>query len=187
MKKKIIIGLLSVVVLLLVNQILYFAKVQYICDEKINSGKDLNLYETVSALQAHCALWMFGWIIEPNTARACFDKQFFIYDPVIVPSLPEDDEIITAAKQKLLKGIANEVRLTWKDYSSKCAIYLNGSTISIMENEGTKAFLYEIPLDYKPGIVNIGGIDLSETVFDYLENKGLLAVYTSHRTQKIRP
>lgn len=51
MKKKIIIGLLSVVVLLLVNQILYFAKVQYICDEKIKSGKDLNLYETVSALQ----------------------------------------------------------------------------------------------------------------------------------------
>ena len=70
MKKKIFIGLLSVVVLLLVNQILYFAKVQYICDEKINSGKDLNLYETVSALQTHCALWMFVWIIEPNTARA---------------------------------------------------------------------------------------------------------------------
>jgi hypothetical protein len=172
MKKKIIIGLLSVVALLLVNQILYVIKVQYICDEKINSGKDLNFYETVSALQAHCALWMFGWIIEPNTARACFDKQFFIYDPVIVPSLPEDDEVIKAAKQKLLKGKAN---------------YLNGSTISIMENEGTKMFLYEIPLDYKPGIVNIGGIDLSETVFDYLENKGLLAVYTSHRTQKIHP
>lgn len=36
-------------------------------------------------------------------------------------------------------------------------------------------------------VKEIGGIDLSETVFDYLENKGLLAVYTSHRTQKIRP
>lgn len=187
MKKKIIIGLLSVVVLLLVNQILYFAKVQYICDEKINSGKDLNLYETVSALQAHCALWMFGWIIEPNTARACFDKQFFIYDPVIMPPLPKDDDVIRNAKRKLLSNKASKVRLTWKSYTSPCSIYFNGSTISIFEDEGRKVFLYEVPLDYKPGMVNICGVKLSETVFDYLENKGLLAVYTSHRIQKIRP
>ncbi len=187
MKKKIIIGLLSVVVLLLVNQILYFAKVQYICDEKINSGKDLNLYETVSALQAHCALWMFGWIIEPNTARACFDKQFFIYDPIIMPSLPKDDDVIRNAKRKLLSNKASKVRLTWKSYTSPCSMYFNGSTISIFEDEGKKVFLYEVPLDYKPGMINICGIKLSETVFDYLENKGLLAVYTSHRIQKIHP
>ena len=36
-------------------------------------------------------------------------------------------------------------------------------------------------------MINICGIKLSETVFDYLENKGLLAVYTSHRIQKIHP
>ena len=65
--------------------------------------------------------------------------------------------------------------------------YFNGSTVSISEDEGKKVFLYEVPLDYKPGMVNICGVKLSETVFDYLENKGLLAVYTSHRTQKIRP
>ena len=140
MQKKIIIGLLSVVVLLLVNQILYFAKVQYICDEKINSGKDLNFYETVSALQAHCALWMFGWIIEPNTARACFDKQFFIYDPIIMPSLPKDDDVIRNAKRKLLSNKASKVRLTWKSYTSPCSMYFNGSTISIFEDEGKKYF-----------------------------------------------
>jgi hypothetical protein len=29
-------------------------------------------------------------------------------------------------------------------------------------------------MDYKPGIVTIANIQISETLFDYLENKGIL-------------
>lgn len=39
--------------------------------------------------------------------------------------------------------------------------------------------------DYKPGIIKIANIPISETIFDYLENKGILAVYTWTVIQKV--
>ena len=46
--------------------------------------------------------------------------------------------------------------------------------------------MYEIPLDYKPGLISIHRITISETVFDYLENKGLLSVFTISVFQKMK-
>lgn len=57
--------------LLGINQVIYLTKVQYICTNKIAKGDELNLYETLSALQTHSMLWLLGWIVEPNTAQIC--------------------------------------------------------------------------------------------------------------------
>ena len=50
-----------------------------------------------------------------------------------------------------------------------------------MKKFNMNIFEYSIPADYSPGIIQIKGIALSETVFDYLEQKGWLCVFTDHR------
>lgn len=167
--KKIIFAIIFA--LLVFNQILYITKIQYICTSKINSNKDLNYYEIVSALQTYSMFWLIGWIVEPNTAQMCFCKQFHISNPIWLFSIPEDYKV-RQAKEKRTK-----VRLTWTKYTSKTSIYLNGSYIEPYEQDGFKGYLYEIHSDYKPGIINICGFNISETVFDYLENKNILANY----------
>lgn len=69
MKKKILICSILFLALLGINQVIYLTKVQYICTNKIAKGDELNLYETLSALQTHSMLWLLGWIVEPNTAQ----------------------------------------------------------------------------------------------------------------------
>lgn len=183
MKKRLIIFLCVVVALLGINQIAYLAKVQFTCTEKINRGEDLNAYETFSALQTHTAFWMFGWVVSPNTAQLCFDKQFKVLSPYYFMPIPMDDTVEKALR-KLDRKEAKEVRLTWKSYSTSASIYLNGSTVSKAYCDdiyGGDYYLFKIPSDYKPGIIKIWGVTLSETVFDYLENKGYLSSYTYHR------
>lgn len=128
--KKIIFAIIFA--LLVFNQILYITKIQYICTSKINSNKDLNYYEIVSALQTHSMFWLIGWIVEPNTAQMCFCKQFHISNPIWLFSIPEDYKV-RQAKEKRTK-----VRLTWTKYTSKASIYLNGSYIEPYDKTGLK-------------------------------------------------
>jgi len=86
----------------------------------------------------------------------------------------------------LLEGKADRIRLTWSSYSTRASIYLNGSYISRRIDDEGDFFWYEIPLDYKPGIINIYGITLSETVFDYLEKINVLATMTECVSQKVK-
>jgi len=163
-------------ILLGINQILYFTKVQFVCDEKINSGQELNTYETFSALEGHCALWMFGWVVEPSTATICFCKQFNIHNPIIGIRIPNtNDPKLIQAKNILSSNKAKKVTLTWNKYTNRNSILLNGSTIQKFWDDGTWYYMYEIPSDYKPGMISIYGLSISETVFDYLENKGYLS------------
>lgn len=190
MKKKIIVFILLIVSLLGVNQIYYLNTLQFKCTEKIESGLDLNLYEKFSALQTHANLGLFGWIVEPNVARMCLIKQFHINPNSLTGNimacvkLPEDDDVIKQAKQKLISKECNKVRLAWKYYNSKASILYNGSTLSIYNSECGPVFWYDIYVDYKPGIIKINNITLSETVFDYLENKNILSVYKTEKVQK---
>lgn len=183
MKK--ILSISFVILLLLLNQVFYLTKVQFICDEKINSGKELNVYETFSALQTHSMFWILGWIVEPYTAHICFCKQFNIHNPFFEPPFPKEDDVIRNAKAKLTKDSCDKVRLTWNNYTNKTSILLNGSYMYLFIDETGDYFLYEIPCDYKPGIINICGITLSETVFDYLENKKILSSLTIYKFEKI--
>lgn len=168
--------------LLGINQVLYLTKLQYVCTSKIDKGEELNLYETLSALQTHSMLWLLGWIVEPNTAQICFAKQFHLKNPHWLFPIPQDSKT-KDAKKRLLKGEMKSVRLAWKSYNSKASILLNGSTMSITRNKSATFFSYHIPSDYKVGVVKIAGIKLSETVFDYLENKGILSKYTYIRNE----
>ena len=165
--------------------LIYLYKVQFTCEEKIKNSKNLNLYETFCALQTHTSLWLFGWIIEPSTAYECFNKQFHIYNPIYNPLRVPEDDVVIEAKKQLLNGTKKKVHLTWNKYTTRASIFLNGSDISLFADETGNYFLYTIPCDYKPGIIKIHNIIISETVFDYLENKGLLSAFTRYKLQKI--
>ena len=178
LKKKWMIAIISIV-LLAANQMLYLTVVQFKCTDKIDSGRDLNLYEKLSAYQTHTNLWLFGWVIEPNTAELCFCKQFHIKQPIHLYNLPKEDSYLKSVRANYTKP----VRLAWKSYSSKASIYLNGSTVTKHYDEegGYEYYEYSIPADYSPGIIQIKGITISETVLDYLEQKGWLCVFNTIR------
>ena len=167
------------IILLAANQILYLTIVQFKCTDKINSGRELNLYEKLSAYQTHTNVWLFGWMVEPNTAELCSCKQFHIKHPIHLFNLPKEDSYLKSVKANYTRP----VRLAWKSYSSKASIYLNGSTVTKCYDEDGQYeyFAYSIPADYSPGIIQIKGLALSETVFDYLEQKGWLCVFTDQR------
>lgn len=175
--------ILLLVLVLIINQVAFLVKVQFICNQKITEGKDLNLYELVSAYQTHTNFWLFGWIVSPNTAQLCFYKQFFVVDPFWLFPI-EEDSCIKKAKHKIKNG-ADSVRLTWKAYDNSTSLYLNGAylTTTYVGNttEGVKTYKYIIPSDYKPGIIKVGPVILCETIFDYLENKHIISNYTYHR------
>lgn len=166
------------------NQYYYLKKVQYTCTEKINRGENLNFYEVCSAMQTHTAFWMFGWIIEPATAKECFNKQFHIKNPIISFKVPEDD-VVKKAKEQIKQNKTKKVQLIWKTYDTRASIFLNGSTIYRVYDNGLWFYCFEVPFDYKPGTIEICGIKLSETVFDYLENKNILGKYTRYYFQRI--
>ena len=62
---------------------------------------------------------------------------------------------------------------------------MNGAYISYVVKDGIPYYRYVVPLDYKPGTIDIWGIKLCETVFDYLENKHILSVYDKIHYQAI--
>lgn len=182
-RTKIILGILGVITLLVINQIYYLCSLQFKCTEKINNGEDLTRYEIFSAMQTHTNFWLFGWVVEPNTAMSCFQKQFNMRDPILMPSLPEDEQV-RKAKAEAYKHPGKKVRMAWKSYNTKASIYFNGGYVIFHKAEDyydVNCFEYEIPLDYKPGVIKINGITLCETVFDYLENIGKLKVFTIRR------
>lgn len=185
MKKiKWICALLFVILLLVCNQIYYLASLQFKCTDKINRGEDLNLYEIASALQTHTAFWMFGWVVSWPTAVSCFEKQFHMTKPIYTPAIKDNEQVI-AAKEKLRKAKSGKIRLAWKRYEDETSIYLNGAYISYVVKDGIPYYRYVVPLDYKPGTIDIWGIKLCETVFDYLENKHILSVFDKIHDQAI--
>ena len=183
-------------ILLTINQVIYLAKVQFVCTEKIERGEDLNLYETLSAYQTHTALWMIGGFFYPNTAYLCFCKQFHITYHCWPSEIKDNAQTIAAKKEldrlyKVDSKHDHEIRLVWKDYKDDTSLLLNGSymgktifeTKSLSGIKGNEmwAYEYKIDSDYKPGIIKVGPITLSETVFDYLENKHIIGNDTYYR------
>ena len=185
MKKiKWICALLFVILLLVCNQLYYLASLQFKCTDKINRGEDLNLYEIASALQTHTAFWLFGWTVSLPTAVSCFEKQINMHQGIFYPEI-KDNELVIEAKKKLKTQKSGKIRLAWSKYTDETSIYLNGSYISYYVDDGRPYYLYEVPLDYKPGIIEINGIKISETVFDYLENKKILSVFIKYQSQSV--
>ncbi len=184
MKKKLLIAVILIISLLCVNQAAYLNKVQFICTEKINKGEDLNLYETFSVLQTHTMFWLVGWVVEPATAHMCFCKQFHLNAPIFPYPFPDTNvSVIRKAKKKIQQNPNLQVRLAFPKYNSRASLLLNGATIEGFYDDCGLCYLYSWCNDYKPGIINICGITLSETCFDYLENKGILSIFNCYYSE----
>lgn len=184
MKKHLKIKILLIILTILsINQIYYLNSLQFKCTDKINKDKDLNTYEILSAIQTHINMGIFGFIVEPSVALSCIEKQLHINTNIV--SIPDDDKVLINAKENLKSKKFNNIKLAWNKYNSKASILLNGSTISYLLDDGIYYYMYKIDFDYKPGIIKICGIVLSETVFDYLENKGILSTMTKYAYQKV--
>lgn len=187
-KHKVLISVLCLFTLCVIHQIIYLYFIQPNCHKKLTEGKDLNWYETVCVLQTHTNLWLVGWLIEPNTAEACFCKQFHCRPLHLFPYILEDDVVIKA-KQSLTSN-GQQTKLAWKTVNTRAPILLNGTTLKRVEipndkGEGIKIMWeYTTPMDFAPGMFNVGFIPISELSFDYLEKKGILNIYTDVRYQE---
>ncbi len=179
--KKIVLGIILMLILFFGNILVYLAHTQFKCTDKIKNNQDLNIYEIFSALQCHACFWMFGWVVDPNTAQLCFLKQFYLNDnyKFFNFDIPEDERLKKFKEEA--KRTGRPVRMSWPKYTSRASILLNGSYVDYLSDPDEygnvlHCYNYRVINDYKPGIINIHGITISETVFDYLENKGYLLV-----------
>jgi len=181
---KIAVCFIVIAAILVANECYYLASLQFKCTNKIRRGVPLNAYELLSAYQMHTSLWMFGWVVDANTAPACFNKQFHLESTAIRFPI-KDDDTVRAAKAKLLSGKSKRVRLLWRKYNTRASIYMNGGYISIHRDSSGEYFKYEILMDFSPGMVHVMGVPISQTVLDYLERVHILSIYTETRYQKI--
>ena len=199
-KKKILVSIVilfaSVFVIVFANGCYYVFWGQDKSAEKLAQGKDLNAYEIASIYSMHTACWMFGWPVSPEAAKLIFAKQFHIDNKYKIfctgdmPSLRKSP-VVQKAYEKVCKEADQgnfdvKVQLYWKDYSEdiRAALALNGGylTMSAVDVYGETWAIptYIAPTDYKPGVIYIKGIKIHETLFDYLENIGILSNPTFH-------
>ncbi len=193
MKKIKTIGLILLIVITLVfiNGCYFVFHGQFKATEKVESGKDLNAYEIFSTYTMHSACWMFGWIIEPTTAKLAFCSQFHLNPGYSYQSVPTNEQVEKIKQELTIGYLENNIplntkrRLAFKSYTDRASILLNGAYIQLSyifkeDITDTDSYFYQrsweytIPVDYTPGIVTISKIKISETLFDYLENKGIL-------------
>ena len=189
--KRILTCCILIITLIFINGCYFVFHGQFKATDKVNSGKDLNTYEIFSTYTMHTACWLFGWIVEPTTAKLAFCSQFHLNPEYSHQAVPTNEQIENI-KQELTTGylqnnipIDTKRRLAFKSYTDKASILLNGAYIQLSDifkedDVYTDSYFYQrvwkytIPVDYKPGIVTIANIQISETLFDYLETKGIL-------------
>ena len=169
--------LLLLVVLLSIVELDYIKRTQFVCLNKIENNEELTKYELFAAKLTHTNLWLFGWIYDPNTAHLCFCKQFHI-NPFLDFKIDNDEYLNKCISQ--INRTDKTKRLTWKTYTNPTSVYLNGS-IKRYEKDVSE-IQYYIVADYKPGTIKIAGITICETIFDYLENIGILDTFAFFRT-----
>lgn len=193
MKKIKVFGLILLIIITLVfiNGCYFVFHGQFKATEKVESGKDLNAYEIFSTYTMHSACWLFGWVIEPTTAKLAFCSQFHITPERSHLSVPRNEQVEKIKQELTIGYLENNIplntkrRLAFKSYTDRASILLNGAYIQLSyifkeDITDTDSYFYQrnweytIPVDYTPGIVTISKIKISETLFDYLENKGIL-------------
>ena len=117
--KKIVLGIILMLILFFGNILVYLAHTQFKCTDKIKNNQDLNIYEIFSALQCHACFWMFGWVVDPNTAQLCFLKQFYLNDnyKFFNFDIPEDERLKKFKEEA--KRTGRPVRMSWPKYTSR--------------------------------------------------------------------
>jgi len=124
-----------------------------------------------------------------KAAKIAFHKQFGgdIKDWELPIKWYAERSPILQESIRLLKAGKNTARIQYKDYSDPVALLFNGAVMTVTgrgsepyrfypdifpSTDGGYDYMFlsiEIATDYKPGTVNICGIKLCETLFDYLE------------------
>ena len=98
----------------------------------------------------HTACWLFGWIIEPTTAKLAFCSQFHLNPEYSYQSVPTNDRI-NQVKQAITNAYLHDSiplniknKLTFKSYNDKASILFNGSSIQLTAEHsqtGSERFL----------------------------------------------
>lgn len=160
----------------------YLNRAQFNCVQKIQNNENLTKYELFGAKLTHTCFWLFGWLYDPNTAHLCFCKQFHM-NPFCDFEIVPDSYLLECIERAEKSGDA--IRLSWKTYDNPVSVYLNGSYLHYSSAKGTPE--YYIIADYSPGTISIAGVTICETVFDYLENIGVLDVFAYYRNSSTGP
>lgn len=166
--------------------------------QKIQQGKDLNLYECCSVYTMHMALWMFGWPLSPEAARECFLLHFPHEDDDVIRFRASKGFMKSPKLQKAVKYLSDKpagtsIHVAWKAskdyalYSSehRAAIAVNACDV-IKEDVDKTTGDYEIRIrcvmvypKYSRTEFNLGkfSIWIQEGLFRYLEERGWFSRY----------
>lgn len=191
MVKRILIVLLSIFVIVFVNGCYFVFWGQHKAMSKIQSGKELNLYECSSVYTMHMALWMFGWPLSPEAAKECFMLHFHNEDTVKFRAtrggIYKSDKIMKAVAKLGNRPIGSSIYVAWngkKDYAlrspeHRAAIALNPCYVTKVENDHYEISARLVYPKYSktPFDLRLFTITLHEGLFRYLQDRGWLSIY----------
>jgi len=172
----------------------YVFKGQFKSVEKLKAGKELSLYECCSVYTMHMAVWMFGWPLAPEAAKEAFLLHF-----------PHRKEVSLSGnsvfKSKKFKDLPyGRTKISWdlSDFNSserRYALALNGKNTEVFVYEDTSAgegFVDDgdlmecrLTVEYTDVKVDIAGITIHESLFNYLQKKGWLHPYRARYSRLI--
>lgn len=171
---------------------------------KLQQGKELNLYECCSIYSMHMATWLFGWTFAPEAAKECFMLHLphtngKIIDFRITKGIRASKKIESAINSLSDKPVGASVNVAWngneayarKSIEHNAAIALNPCKITKTDKsqclgdsnpelhnlEITAPLIYP---EYSRTQFNLGKVTIviHEGLFRYLQDKGWLTRYT---------
>ena len=194
-RKRILFALIALLALLFVNGCYYVFHGQNLSAEKLRQGKELSLYEVGSIYTMHLAMCAVGWLYSPEATSEIIRMSF----------KKNRDKVIKKESDFFLKFPI--IRDRYKSQYSRKRIAFNGDkTYSLRDGDHRLAlavnpgylwrdneYVYlEVPAHYPVcydthiGITDKCRITIHESLFSYLEKKGLLHPYTMIYYTKIR-
>ena len=197
--KKVLFGFLILIGLVFANGCYYVFHGQFKSVEKLNAGKELNLYECCSIYTMHMAVWMFGWPVSPVAAHECLTLHYtFNKDTVVDWNFNRRLQVLSPKVIHNIKSLTDkpvgDIRyIVWygdKDYalSSKeheAAIAINPCTVTkaALMDDGTPLYLIHSSMQYPKESrtsFNLGKFTLvlNEGLFRHLQDRGWLGYYT---------
>lgn len=175
---KIIIALIAtVIVILFINGCFYVFFGQQKSEKKLNSGKELNLYECCSIYSMHTAIWMFGWTLSPEAAEQAFlmifpAKPRYRRNDFFLKSKP----IYTTKDQS--KRIINYEPSDFTGPERRYALALDGGTF--YNYNANQEFIVSAEYGSRTDTFNIGPFPVSihYRLLKYIQEKGWVHKYT---------
>ena len=192
--KRILLSVFIIISILFANGLFFVFNGQFRAWKKVQSGKELNAYETFSVYTMHTGLWMFFWWASPGAANEVFMMQFCNRRGEIVRHTNKTilrnnlSPKILATMKSLSLGQSK--RVSWNgnisyglnDPEHKAALTLNPCIVSkeIDKASGKPAFFIRLdnswPLHYEAHIHIWGDkkIVIQEGLFRYLQDKHII-------------